>query len=309
MFVRVVESGSFTAAAALSDVSPTMVAKHIRTIEHRLGARLLHRTTRRQQLTEVGRLYFGRCKVVLAEMALAESSATELQSSPRGQVRLVAPVSFGSQSLVPVLTEYLARYPEVSVDLTLDNRVRDLIEEGYELGIHIGEIDDIGLVARPLKPYRRILAAAPGYLAAQGVPTHPTELSAHVCLGLSYWRRHDRWQLSGPDGEVCEVPVKGRFSSNQGSALRIAALHGAGVVLQPEASLAEDLDAGRLVRVLPGWSYMRTPMYLVYAQDRQPTAKLRSAIDFLLERFCPEAEAEREPAATKASSQGRQRRR
>ena len=293
MFVRVVESGSFTAAATLSDVSPTMVAKHIRTIEQRLGARLLHRTTRRQQLTEVGRLYFERCKVVLAEVALAESSATELQSSPRGQVRLVAPVSFGSQSLVPVLAEYLARHPEVSVELTLDNRVCDLVDEGYELGIHIGDIDDVGLVARPLKPYRRILAAAPDYLARHGMPTHPDELGEHACLGLSYWRRHDLWHLSGPDGETCDVPVKGRFNSNQGSALRIAALHGAGIVLQPEASLVEDLDAGRLVRVLPGWSYRPTPMYLIYAQDRRPTAKLRSVIDLLMERFGPEGEVSR----------------
>lgn len=297
MFVRVVETGSFTAAATLSDVSPTMVAKHIRTIEQRLGARLLHRTTRRQQLTEVGRLYFERCKVVLAEVALAESSATELQSSPRGQVRLVAPVSFGSQSLVPVLAEFLARHQEVSVELTLDNRVCDLIDDGYELGIHIGDIDDVGLVARPLKPYRRILAAAPEYLARHGMPAHPGELSAHACLGLSYWRQHDCWHLNGPDGETCDVTVKGRFNSNQGSALRIAALHGAGIVLQPEASLVEDLDAGRLVQVLPAWSYRPTPMYLVYAQDRRPTAKLRSVIDFLLERFGPGVEADGECAA------------
>ena len=287
MFVRVVESGSFSAAAVVSDVSPTMVAKHVRTIEQRLGARLLHRTTRRQQLTEVGRLYYERCKLVLAEVALAEASASELQASPRGRVRLVAPVSFGSQSLVPVLTDYLARHPEVSVELILDNRVPDLIDEGYELGIHIGEIDNEGLVARPLQPYRRMLAAAPAYLAQHGQPEHPEQLRSHICLGLSYWRHHDRWHLRGPGGESCEVPVKGRFSSNQGSALRVAALHGAGIVLQPEASLADDVASGRLVPVLPAWSYMPTPMHLIYAQDRRPTAKLRSIIDFLLERFGP----------------------
>lgn len=285
MFVRVVESGSFRAAAVISEVSPTMVAKHVRTIEQRLGARLLHRTTRRQQLTEVGRLYYERCKQVLAEVELAEASASELQASPRGQVRLVAPVSFGSQSLVPALTAYLDRHPEVSVELTLDNRVPDLINEGYELGIHIGAINNDGLVARPLQPYRRILAAAPAYLAQHGRPEHPEQLGSHACLGLSYWRNHDRWYLSGPGGESCEVPVKGRFSSNQGSALRVAALHGAGIVLQPEVSLADDVAAGRLVHVLPAWSYMHTPMHLIYAQDRRPTAKLRSIIDFLLARF------------------------
>src|ERR1700742_2657110 len=165
MFVRVVESGSFSAAAEASDVSPTMAAKHVRVIEERLGARLLHRTTRRQQLTEVGRLYYERCKQALAEVALAEASASELQASPRGNVRLVAPVSFGSQVVVPVLTDYLEHHPDVSVELTLDNRVPELLDEGYELGIQIGDVNDASLVARPLRPYRRILAAAPAYLA------------------------------------------------------------------------------------------------------------------------------------------------
>ncbi len=285
MFVRVVESGSFSAAAEVSQVSATMVAKHIRTIEERLGARLLHRTTRRQQLSDVGRLYYERCKHVLAEVELAEASASELQASPRGQLRLIAPVSFGSHSLVPALSDYMRRHPEVGVELTLDNRKPHLLDEGFELGIHIGDIDDPGLVARPLQPYRRQLAAAPSYLAQHGQLQHPRELSEHECLGPSYWRRHDRWRLVGPDGEVCAVTVRGRFTANQGNALRIAALHGVGIVLQPEVVLADDLAAGRLLPVLPAWSLMPSPMYLIYPQDRRPTAKLRSVVDFLLARF------------------------
>jgi len=285
MFIRVVEAGSFAAAAEASRVSATMVAKHIRTIELRLGAKLLHRTTRRHQLTEVGRLYYERCKHALAEVELAEASASELRASPRGRLRLVAPVSFGSESLVPALVEYLAQNPEVSVELTLDNRAPDLIGEGYELGFFIGEISAGDLVARPLQPYRRILAAAPVYLERHGRPETPAELLDHQCLGLSYWRRQGHWHLAGPDGEVMEVPVKGRFTANQGAALRTAALCGAGIVLQPELLLAGDIAEGRLERVLPGWSYRPVPMYLVYAQDRRPTAMLRSAIDFLVARF------------------------
>jgi len=285
MFVRVVESGSFSAAAEISQVSATMVAKHIRAIEDRLGARLLHRTTRRQQLSDVGRLYYERCKHVLADVDLAEASASELQSSPRGRLRLIAPVSFGSHSLVPVLGEYMDRHPDVSIELTLDNRRPNLLDEGFELGIHIGDIDEPGLVARPLQPYRRRLAAAPGYLARHGQLEHPEQLSAHECLGLSYWRRHDRWRLVGPDGETCDVAVQGRFTANQGNALRIAALNGIGIALQPEAVLADDLATGRLLPVLPGWSLAPSPMYLIYAQNLRPTAKLRSAIDFLLTRF------------------------
>lgn len=285
MFVKVVECGSFTAAAEISNVSATMVAKRIRIIEERLGARLLHRTTRRQHLTEVGRLYYERCKRALAEVELAEASASELHASPRGLVRLVAPVSFGNQNLVPVLVDYLIRYPDVNVELTLDNRVPDLINEGYELGIHIGEVDATELVARPLRSYRRILAAAPNYLAKYGLPEHPQQLKEHSCLGLSYWSRPNRWQLVGPDAVVYEVTVKGRFSANQGSALRTAALLGVGIVLQPEMSLADDIAAGRLVHVLPEWSFKPAPMYLIYAQDARPTAKLRSVIDFLIQRF------------------------
>lgn len=285
MFVKVVECGSFTGAADISDVSPTMVAKHIRIIEKRLGARLLHRTTRRQNLTEVGRLYYERCKHALAEVELAERSASELRASPHGLIRLVAPVSFGNENLVPALMDYLLAHPNVNVDLTLDNRVPDLINEGYELGIQIGEIDAPELVARPLRPYRRILAAAPNYLKQYGRPEHPEQLNMHSCLGLSYWRRHDRWKLIGPHAMEYEVKVKGRFSANQGSALRNAALLGAGIVLQPEMSLANDIATGRLVHVLPEWSFRPTPMYLIYAQDICPTAKLRSVIDFLVQRF------------------------
>ncbi|GGA29258.1 LysR family transcriptional regulator [Dyella nitratireducens] len=285
MFVRVVESGSFAAAAEASRVSATMVAKHINDIEQRLGARLLHRTTRRQQLSDVGRLYYERCKHVLAEVALAEASASELHATPRGQLRVVAPVSFGSHILAPALSDYMANYPDISVELTLDNRRPNLVDGGFDLGIYIGDINEPGIVARPLRPYRRMLAASASYLDRRGRPEHPEQLSAHDCLGLSYWRRFDQWLLVGPGGATCQVTVRGRFTANQGNALRIAALNGAGIVLQPEAVLADDLDAGRLLPVLPEWSLLPSPMYLIYAQDARPTAKLRSAIDFLLARI------------------------
>jgi DNA-binding transcriptional LysR family regulator len=137
-----------------------------------------------------------------------------------------------------------------------------------------------------------VLAAAPAYLGRRSQPLHPEQLHDHECLGLSYWRRHDRWNLLGPGGETCSVAVQGRFTANQGDALRIAALNGIGIVLQPEVVLAEDLAAGRLLPVLPGWSLMPSPMYLIYAQDRRPTAKLRTVIDFLLARFGPAVPAD-----------------
>jgi DNA-binding transcriptional LysR family regulator len=284
MFVRVVDCGSFAGAAEASGVSATMVAKHVAAIEQRLGARLLHRTTRKQQLSDVGRLYYERCKQALAEVALAEASALELQAAPRGRLRLVAPVGFGSH-MVPALAEYMASHPEVSVELTLDNRPPNLADGGFELGVLVGDVTEPGVVARPLRHYRRILAASPGYLARHGHPMRPDDLARHECLGMSYWRRSDVWRLVGPDGTTCVVTVGGRFTANQGDALRIAALSGIGIALQPEPLLSDDLAAGRLLRVLPDWSLTPSPMHLIYAQDRHPTAKLRSAIDFLLARY------------------------
>ena len=284
-FVRVVEGGSFAAAAEVNGVSATMVAKQVQAIEKRLGARLLHRTTRRHQLTEVGQLYLERCRAALAGVALAEASATELQKAPRGQLRLVAPVGFGSRTLAPALAGWLAAHPDVAVDLTLDDNPEARVAAGHELGVVIGDVRDASLVARSLRPYRRILAASPAYLAAHGAPAHPAELASHACLGLRYWKHHDRWHLVGPDGEASVVPVTGRFTANEGGALRRAAAAGAGIVLQPEDALADDLAAGRLAPVLPDWSFRPTPVHLVYAPDRKPTAKLRSAIDFLVARF------------------------
>jgi len=284
-FVRVVEAGSFAAAAEAAGVSATMVAKQVQAIEQRLGARLLHRTTRRHQLTEVGRLYLERCRAALAGVALAEASALELQATVRGTLHLVAPSGFGSRSLAPAMAQWLAQHPEAAVDLTLDDRPEDRVVAGHELGVVIGDVRDGSLVARPLRPYRRILAAAPAYLASHGTPAHPSELAGHACLGIAYWRHHDRWHLLGPGDEACVVPISGRFTANDGGALRRAAAAGAGIVLQPEDALADDFAAGRLLPVLPAWSFKPTPMHLVHAHDRKPTAKLRSAIDFLVARF------------------------
>ncbi|HZS57999.1 MAG TPA: LysR family transcriptional regulator [Gemmatimonadaceae bacterium] len=285
MFIRVVDCGSFAAAAESRGISATMVGKYIRAAEQRLGARLLHRTTRRQTLTDVGALYYERCKHVLAEVALAESTATELHRKPRGVLRIVAPVGFGTECLTPAIAEYLNRYPDVKVDLTLDNGRPDLLAGGFELAIQMGEVFDTSLIARPLRPYRRILAASPEYVSRHGLPSHPSDLKQHVCLGLSYWRHRDRWCLEGPGGARCEVEVDGRFTANYGGSLRQAAIGGVGIVLQPETVLAEDITAGHLLPILPDWSYVPTPIYLAYAPNHRLTAKLRTMTDFLLARF------------------------
>lgn len=286
VFVRVAERGGFSPVAKELGISPTMVGKHIRFLEERLGARLLNRTTRRQSLTEAGAAYVERCRRLLAEAADAEKSVLNLRQTARGVLRLSSPVTFGTERLAPALADYLASHPEVSVELTLNDRPVDLVEEGYDAAIRIGKLEDSSLIACPLQPYRMLLCAAPKYLAKHSRPAKPADLKAHNCLGFMYWDRRTRWRLLGRSGEQA-VPVRGNFTVNHGSALRSAALAGLGIVMQPEILFADDLAAGRLIRVLPHHQPPERPMHLVYLPNRYPSLLLRTFIDFVVGRFGP----------------------
>lgn len=284
VFVSVVDSGSLTAASEAFNISPVMVGKHIRALETRLGARLLTRTTRRQSLTEIGQQYCERCRLILAEIKAAESGAEAMRATARGILKINAPVSFGTQRLAPVMTDYLAEHPEVSLDLSLNDRLVDLVEEGYDAAIRIGTLDDSGLVARPLRPYRMMICAAPSYLARAGVPHTPDELAAHQCLDFMHWNKRLRWHLVDAQGSRTDLPAS-RFRSNNGQALRMAALSGFGIVMQPEILLADDVAAGRLTSLLESYIPAPRPMHLVYPRDRQPTPKMTTFVEFMLARF------------------------
>lgn len=287
IFVRAVEKGGFTPVARDLGLSPTMVGKHIRALEDRLGTRLLNRTTRRQALTEAGALYYERCKVLLAEMDDADASVQTLRRVPRGVLRVACPVTFGVQGLVPALADYLAAHSEISVELTLADRAVDLPEEGFDAQVRIGTLGDSSLIACPLRPYRVGLYASPAYLERHGVPADPAALVAHNCLGFMYWDRRSRWRLTGPKG-AHSVRTQGRLTVNSGQALRQAALAGIGIVMQPEMLFAEDVAAGRIRRILPKHAPASRPMHLVYPPERSPGPKLRSFIDFIVARFGPE---------------------
>lgn len=285
VFVAVVDAGSFTAAAEMFAMSPVMVGKHIRQLEEKLGARLLARTTRRQSLTEIGRQYAERCRQILADIKAAESGAEAMRSTPRGTLRISAPVSFGTQRLAPAMTDYLATHPEVSLDLDLSDRMIDLVEEGYDAAIRIGELRDSTLVARPLTEYRMMLCASPEYLKQAGTPKTPEDLAHHQCLDFAPLNRRVRWNLNGTESEF---PAS-RFRSNQGQALRMAALRGYGILLQSEALLGEDVASGRLVPVLEEYLPAPRPVSLVYPRDRLATPKMTTFIAFMLERFGTQA--------------------
>ena len=286
VFVKAAETGSFASAGEALSMSSQLVGKHVRFLEERFGMRLISRTTRRQSLTEAGRAFYERSKAVLAEVEAAEALADSLQAVPRGKLRVNAPVSWGAYSLTPMLARYVRKYPEVSVDLTLTDRVVDLIDEGYEAVIRVAPIADSGLIARPLAPYRLVVCASPAYLAEHGTPERPEDLAEHECVGFAYWARPPAvdWEFKSAQG-THRVRLKSRLSINNGQALRAAAVEGAGIVLQPRDMLQEDLAAGRLVELLPGFESPSLPMHLLYAPDRRPTPKLRSFIDFVVETF------------------------
>jgi DNA-binding transcriptional LysR family regulator len=288
VFAKAVELGSFSAAGEAMHMSSQLVGKHVQTLEHNLGVRLLNRTTRRHHLTEIGASYYERVKVILAEVEAAEGLAAETRAIPRGRLRVNAPVTFGVHALAPRLPEYMAANPEVTVDLSLSNGYVDAIDEGFDIVFRIGELADSSLIARELAPYQLVLCAAPAYLERHPAIRTLADLSAHDCLGFSHTELRTHWTLDGPEGRVT-IPVSGRFMANHGEAMLAIAKAGMGVMLQPLELVRAELDSGSLVRVLPEYSAPTRPMHILYAPDRRLTPKLRSFIDFAVGTFGREA--------------------
>lgn len=286
VFVKVAEAGSFAAAAAELGMSPAMVAKHIRSLEERFQLSLIHRTTRRQSLSEFGHTFLERCRNVLLEVDAAKNLAAESQTVPRGILRVNAPITFGTTCLPGALADYLRAYPEVSVELSVTDRTVDLVDEGYDAVIRIGNLADTTLRARPLTPYDMVLCAAPSYLAGRPLPCRPRDLEQHACLGFANWVPPGEWRFDGPDGvEIAQV--RGPLTVDMGHALRTAALAGLGIILQPRILLEQDIKAGLLVPLLPAWRPPSYPMHLLTVPDRRRTRKLESFVEFITRRFPP----------------------
>ena len=285
IFARVVEAESFSGAARALGLSKSAVSKRISRLEDRLGLRLLNRTTRRLSLTEGGAAFYQGCQRVVAEAEAAEQAVTHLASAPRGRLRVNAPMSFGVRHVSPALPEFLARYPELTIDLALNDRVVDLVEEGFDLGIRITPLADSSLVVRRLAPSRAVLSASPAYLETHGAPRWAAELEDRACLIYSYQAVGEGWHLTGPDGER-RFKVLGPLRVNSGDAILAAALGGLGVALLPCFICGEDLRAGRLVRILPDWeSPPDRAVSAVYPAARHLSPKVRVFVDFLAERF------------------------
>ncbi|HDU5650733.1 LysR substrate-binding domain-containing protein [Klebsiella aerogenes] len=280
-FVAVVECGSFTGAAARLEMSAVMVGKYIALLEGQLGTRLLERNTRRQSLTDAGRVYFDEARRVLEQVANAERSVERLRLAPAGTLRVSAPVSFGASIIAPLTASFLQAWPEVRVELDLTNRMVDLVDEGIDLAIRIGDIQRTDLVAKYLAPYRMAICAAPDYLARHGTPQTPSDLAGHQCLSHTVWTARNEWRLPGTAEEV-RWKRDAVLRCNDGYALRMAAVAGAGLLLQPEVLLAEDLANGRLVRILQNYTPEPRPIHLLWRQDLRPLPKLTRFVEHLL---------------------------
>ena len=288
-FVAIADSGSFARAAERLDVSAVMVGKYVQQLEVHLGTALLQRNTRRQRLTEAGTAYLAGCRQVLEQVQHAEASVAGLQLQPRGLLRISAPSTWGSCVLAPALASLLEAQPLVNIELDLSNRTVDLIEDGFDAAIRVGPLPSREVVARPLPPYAMSLCASPDYLRRKGTPRDPVDLAQHECLSHLSWRGGHGWRLA--NGDAVDWEPRARLSSNDGQALRQAALAGAGLVLQPTALLGEDIAAGRLVTVLDEHVPAARPMHLIYLPDRRPRPRLQCFVDFLMDRFPVAAEA------------------
>jgi DNA-binding transcriptional LysR family regulator len=284
VFAKVVEAKSFSEAARQLGLSKSAVSKQISRLEERLGARLLNRTTRRLHLTEVGSQFYECCARVVAEAEEAELLVTRHHEAPRGILRINAPMDFGKLYLVPAMPELLGRYPELRIDLVLDDKMVDMIDEGFDAAIRIADMPHSSLIARKLTACTHFVCASPAYFERHGTPQVPDDLKDHNCLIYSYQRGGPDWVFRGPDG-VHHVPVNGNMRVNNGEAVRSSLLAGLGIGYLPAFMVSQNVKSGAMATALDDYIRPDTAVYAVYPHSRYLSAKVRAFVDFMVERL------------------------
>ncbi|MFM6991412.1 MAG: LysR substrate-binding domain-containing protein [Rhodoferax sp.] len=292
-FSAVVDAGSFVKAAELLGQPKAAMSRHVAELEARLGVRLLHRTTRRLSLTAEGQVFHDRCKELLAAVQEAESEITSNSGAASGLLRVNAPVTFGNLHLAPLWGAFRQQHPQVTLDITLSDRVVDLVDEGFDMAIRIALLASSTLVSKRLTTARMALCASPAYLQAHGTPTHPADLAEHAVIAYSYWSMRDEWLFStqGPAGtpgsadSSVRVKTTPCIRTNSGDTCRAAALAHQGIILQPTFLVGDDLAAGRLVELMPEYRSIELGIYAVYPTRKHVPAKVRALIDFLAAHF------------------------
>ncbi|HXY21269.1 MAG TPA: LysR family transcriptional regulator [Burkholderiaceae bacterium] len=287
VFTTVADVGSFARAAERLSFSRAMATRYVAQLEAHLGVRLLNRTTRRLSLTQAGNELQQRATHVLALVEEAERAAAQQASEPRGTLRINTSVIFGHHHLGEAIRSFLQRYPKMVVDLTLNDRVVDLVDEGYDLAVRIARTVDPGLVARPIARARTVACASPAYLQQHGTPRTPADLARHNCLTYTYTGLPNEWHFRR-NGREQRVAVSGNLRANNGDIICEVATRGLGVILQPTFLVYKALRSGQLVRILKNWQSDELNIYAVYPNRQFLAPKVRSFIDFLLEYFGPE---------------------
>src|SRR5690349_1925960 len=284
IFVRIVDAGSFSAVARELNTTQPTISKQITALEARLKTRLLNRSTRSLSVTESGTAYYERCKRILEEVRAAEGALGRLQSSLTGTLHVNGSIALGQMFLTPLLLDFQRNYPELTVELSLNDRYIDLVEEGVDVAVRLGRLADSNLIARRLGATRRVLVATPDYLDRHGTPQAPADLERHNCLLYAYLSTGNEWVFRGPQSDL-RVHAHGNFKANNGHSIREALLGNAGVALMPDWLVHNEIQSGKLVTLLPQFAPAPLEVNAVYPSGRHVSAKLRTFLDFLQERF------------------------
>ena len=284
VFVTVVEEQGFSAAAKRLDSTPAAVSRRIKALEQRLGVRLLQRTTRSLKLTEAGELYFREVSRLLSDLKTVEHELEEITGQAAGELRIVAPMSFGQRRLAPVVARFALTHPKLRITLRLEDQETDIVNEGIDLAVRIAYPSDSSLVARPIASIPRHICASPQYLARRGTPRSPRDLLQYDCLHYNVISEREEWTFAGTEGDETIV-IKAVFSSNNGEVLAEAAVQGLGITLLPDFIIEEALADGRLIRILEGWERSPLTLSVMYPSRRHVPAKTRLFIDYMVEQF------------------------
>ncbi|GAB5389153.1 MAG: LysR family transcriptional regulator [Alphaproteobacteria bacterium] len=284
-FVAIAENNGFAAAGKALGLSTSVISKQLAALEDHLGVRLLNRTTRRMSLTESGVAYLDHCRSVLEEIEEGEQALMNMNAEPRGKLRLNAPMTFGNLHLGPLLTDFMAEHPEVDVELTLEDRTVEIVAEGYDVAIRIGELEDSSLIARKLAEVEVYCVASPDYLEKHGTPKVPEDLKDHNCLLYSYLSTGNEWRFKHEDGTAHWVRVDGSLRANSGELLCAAARNGLGIVSLPEFVMICEMQSGRLTRLFEDFQLRKIGIHAVYPHSRHLSPKVRVFVDYLVERI------------------------
>ena len=290
VFAKVVEQGSFARAADRLDMSTSAVSRHVAELEAHLDVRLLNRTTRRLSLTESGQAFFERCVQLLADLDEAEEAVTAAAVVPRGTLKLTSSITFGTRHVAPAIAAFAARYPQVRYEIELSDRAVDIVDEGLDLAIRIGDIGSQALIARRIGTTQMVCYAAPAYLAAHGTPNTPDDLARHACLTYAYSAAGNVWTFRDARGGEHTVRVGGNVHANNGQMLAALATAGMGVAYEPDFIIAPEFRAGLVVPLLAGYTPPTSGIFAVYPSRRHLSAKVRAFVDFLVERFAAKQE-------------------